>query len=84
MPDIKHSISIAAEPQLVYPMISSAQGFIRWWASDVTEDKASGSVELGFFKRATVYGLKPIQLVAPRAESKQEKDRGISRGQKIR
>jgi hypothetical protein len=63
MPDIKHSISIGAEPLLVYPLVASGQGFVRWWASDVTEDKASGTVELGFFKRATVYGLKPIQLV---------------------
>jgi hypothetical protein len=66
MPDIKHSISIVAEPQLAYPLVATGQGFAQWWASDVTEEKAGGTVELGFFKRATVYGLKPIQLVAPR------------------
>ncbi len=66
MPDIKHSISIGAEPHLVYPLVASGQGFTRWWASDVTEEMPGGNVELGFFKRATVYSLKPIQLVAPR------------------
>ena len=66
MPGIKHSISIGAEPHFVYPLVASGQGFARWWASDVTEAKPGGNVELGFFQRATVYGLKPIQLVAPR------------------
>jgi hypothetical protein len=66
MPDIKHSISIGAEPHLVYPLVACGEGFAQWWASDVMEDKQAGTVELGFFKRATVYGLKPIQLVASR------------------
>ena len=59
MPGIKHSISIGAEPHLVYPLVASGQGFTRWWSSDVTEEKPGGNVELGFFKRATIYGLKP-------------------------
>ena len=66
MPDIKHSISIGAEPHLVYPLVACGEGFAQWLASDVMEDKQAGTVELGFFKRATVYGLKPIQLVASR------------------
>jgi hypothetical protein len=66
MPDIKHSIQIAAEARIVHPLVATANGFSRWWAADVTEDRATGSVELGFFKRATVYGLSPIQIVAPR------------------
>ena len=65
MPDIKHSIQIAAAPQLVHPLVATAEGFSRWWAADVTEDKPTGSVDLGFFKRATVYGLRPIQIAAP-------------------
>jgi hypothetical protein len=65
MPDIKHSIQIEAAPQLVHPLVASARGFSQWWASDVTEDKASGNVELGFFNRATVYGLHPVQIAAP-------------------
>jgi len=51
MPDIKHSISIGAEPHLVYPLVASGQGFTRWWSSDVMEEKPGGNVELGFFKR---------------------------------
>jgi hypothetical protein len=66
MPDIKHSIQIAVAPQLIHPLVASAEGFSRWWAADVTEDKATGNVELGFFNRATVYGLHPVQIAAPR------------------
>ena len=66
MPDIKHSIQIAATPQVVHPLASSAEGFSRWWAADVTQDTTSGNVELGFFNRATVYGLRPVQIAAPR------------------
>ena len=66
MPDSEHSIQINAVPQLVHPLVSSAGGFSRWWAADVTEDKTTGNVELGFFDRATVYGLDPIQIAAPR------------------
>jgi uncharacterized protein YndB with AHSA1/START domain len=65
MPDIKHSIQIDAASQLVHQLVASADGFSRWWAADVTEDKTSGNVELGFFNRATVYGLHPIQIAAP-------------------
>src|ERR1700674_1550552 len=66
MPDIKQSIQIEAAPPLVHPLIASAEGFSRWWAADVTEDKTSGNVELGFFNRATVYGLHPIKIAPPR------------------
>lgn len=66
MPDIKHSIQIETSPNLVHPLVATAEGFKRWWAADVTEVKASGNVELGFFNRATVYGLHPIQIEAPR------------------
>jgi len=65
MSDIKHSIQIDAAAQFVHPLVASAKGFSQWWASDVTKDKTSGNVELGFFNRATVYGLHSIQLAAP-------------------
>jgi hypothetical protein len=65
MPDIKHSIQIAAEPRIVHPLVATADGFSHWWAADVSEDKATGNVELGFFKRATVYGLRPVQITTP-------------------
>jgi len=66
MPDIKHSIQIDATLQAVHPLVASAEGFSRWWAADVAEDKVSGNVELGFFNRATVYGLHRVQIAAPR------------------
>jgi hypothetical protein len=65
MPDIKHSIQIGAAAHLVHPLIACADDFSHWWASDVTEDKTAGNVELGFFNRAAVYGLHPIQIAAP-------------------
>jgi uncharacterized protein YndB with AHSA1/START domain len=66
MPDIKHSIQIAAAPQIVHPLVASAEGFSRWWAADVTEEKKTGNVVLGFFNRSTVYGLHPVQIAGPR------------------
>lgn len=66
MSDIKHLIQIDAAPPLVHSLVASGNGFAKWWAADVTEDKTSGNVELGFFNRATVYGLHPIQIAAPR------------------
>src|SRR5882724_5495512 len=56
MADIQHSIPIAAKPEAIYPLIATAQGLAQWWAEDVTEP--AGAVELGFFKRTTVYRLR--------------------------
>ncbi len=56
MADIKHSIPITAKPEAIYPLVATARGFRQWWAADVTEP--TGTVELGFFKRATVYRVK--------------------------
>lgn len=66
MSDIKHSIQIEAAPHLVHPLVASANGFTKWWAADVTQEKSGGNVELGFFKRATVHGLQPVQIAVPR------------------
>jgi hypothetical protein len=65
MPDIKHAIQIDAAPQVVHPLVASGEGFSRWWAADVTADKSTGNVELAFFNRSTVYGLRPVQIAAP-------------------
>jgi uncharacterized protein YndB with AHSA1/START domain len=56
MADIKHSVPIAAQPEAIYPLVATAKGFCQWWAADVTEN--AGAVELGFFKRATVYRVR--------------------------
>ncbi len=66
MADIKHAIQIAAEPQVVYPLVATAEGFSHWWAADVTTDKGTGNVDLCFFNKSTLYSLHPIQLAAPR------------------
>jgi uncharacterized protein YndB with AHSA1/START domain len=54
--DIRHSIQISAPAKIVYPLIASDAGLAQWWAEDVT--KAGDAVELGFFKRDTVYRLR--------------------------
>lgn len=56
MPDIHHSIHLAAPPAAVYPLVSTAQGWAQWWATDVKE--MAGAIEVAFFNRQTVYRLK--------------------------
>jgi hypothetical protein len=58
MADIHHAILIAASPEKIYPLVATARGFGEWWAEDITE--SAGKVELGFFKRATIYRLSLI------------------------
>jgi hypothetical protein len=65
MPDIKHSILIEAPPERVYPLVGVGRGFSEWWAEDVAENSSTGLLELGFFRRATVYGLKLVHAVTP-------------------
>ena len=67
MADIKHSISIAAPAERVHQLVASGPGFAKWWAEDVTEN-GNGTVELGFFNRATVYRLAPIRMKTTLAE----------------
>ncbi|MDR3570897.1 MAG: SRPBCC domain-containing protein [Candidatus Pacebacteria bacterium] len=61
MADIRHSISIDALRERVFPLIASGSGFSRWWAADVLEDYSTGIIEARFYNPATVYRLKPIQ-----------------------
>jgi len=56
MADILHSVQTSASPEAILPLVSTAAGFARWWATDVTEK--DGAVELAFFNRQTVYRLK--------------------------
>jgi uncharacterized protein YndB with AHSA1/START domain len=62
MADIRHSVQIPAAPEAIYPLISTADGFSRWWSEDVTE--SNGAVELGFFNRTTIYRLR-LQIDEP-------------------
>jgi hypothetical protein len=66
MSDIRHAIQISAPPASVFPVVSTAHGWSQWWAADVQE--AGGAIELGFFKRTTLYRLKPL-LNQPPARS---------------
>jgi hypothetical protein len=65
MPTIRHSISIDASPEEIFPFFSSGKGFSQWWAADVTEDVPRNIVTLGFFNRATVYNLHPVRIMEP-------------------
>ncbi len=64
MPDIKHSVSIEASAEKIFPLIASPRGLSRWWAEDVAEGE-SGVVEISFFNRATVYRLRASRMAAP-------------------
>lgn len=64
MPDLQHLIRIAAPAQTVYPLVRTADGLSRWWAQDVEED-TDERVRLGFFNRATVYGLRCVEGGGP-------------------
>ena len=64
MAQIKHSILIQAPAERIHPLVASASGFTQWWAADVTE--TNGVVELGFFKRATIYRLQSTRIDPPR------------------
>jgi hypothetical protein len=55
MPQIKLSITVAAAREKVFPLIATPRGLSEWWAADVTEK--NDVVDLGFFKRATIYRL---------------------------
>jgi hypothetical protein len=59
MPDIQHAIVIDAPVERILPLVSSADGFSRWWAEDVTADASTKAVDLGFFNRTTTYRLTP-------------------------
>lgn len=75
MPDIHHSISITASLESVRSLVATADGFRQWWAEDVESD-ADGRVSLGFFDRATIYRLRPLESsggrVAWRCETGEE------------
>ncbi len=64
MPAIKHSISIDAAPDKIFPLISAGSGFAQWWAVDVIEVSPE-AVELGFFNRQTIYRLHRARAAAP-------------------
>jgi hypothetical protein len=63
MPDIRHAIQIAAGPEQIFAIASTARGWSQWWAEDVREK--DGVIELGFFNRTTIYRLKPLAQQAP-------------------
>ena len=65
MPDIRHQIQIDAPAGRIFALVSTAAGLAKWWAADVTEDASAKTVELGFFKRSTIYRLKPIAWPRP-------------------
>lgn len=59
MADIRHAILIDAAPDAIHDLVASGAGFSRWWATDIASGP-SGTTDLGFFNRSTVYSLKPL------------------------
>lgn len=64
MAQIRHSIPIEASLERIFPLVATARGFSQWWAADVTEKE--GIVDLGFFKRSTIYRLQLTRSAEPR------------------
>lgn len=64
MAKIRHQIVVEAPAAKVFPLVATGKGFKEWWAADVT--KIVTTVELGFFKRNTVYRLQLARVSDPR------------------
>lgn len=66
MPEIRHQLKVAARPEALYPLFSSAAGFSRWWTADCRDvlDRAP-AVELSFIGGETAYRLRPHTFIAP-------------------
>ena len=64
MADIRHAVQIAAPAATVSPLVSTGEGLAKWWAEDMTK-RPDGTIDLGFFNRATVYSLRPQKISIP-------------------
>ena len=70
MADIRLLITVAAPPDKVYLLVSTAAGFAQWWAEDSVEvEPRDGRISLGFFDRATIYRLRP-DIARPDGEAR--------------
>src|SRR5262245_21349594 len=65
MPDLHHSIPIAASLDRVAALVSTPEGLREWWAEDV-ESTPDGKATLGFFTRSTIYRLRPVERTGQR------------------
>ncbi len=65
MPDIHHSITIAAPAEVLATLVSTGDGLRQWWAEDV-ETLPDRTVSLGFFNRSTLYRLRLLERSAAR------------------
>ena len=58
-------IPINAGPETVYALVSTPEGFSKWWAEDVF-NSSSAECSLGFFNRGTVYTLRVESKTPPK------------------
>jgi hypothetical protein len=68
VPDPAHSITAAAPPDALYPLVARGPGFQAWWAEEVVV-RPNGATELGFFNRATAW-REPMFRLKAAAEGK--------------
>ncbi len=65
MPNIRHLLHIQAPPAAVFPLVSTARGFSRWWTADTREVVAPHpGVELRF-GGSPVYRLRAETFLPP-------------------
>ena len=60
--DIRHLVTIAAPASVVWPLVTTAEGFARWWTAEASRGEAD-AVELRAAGRASVERLRPGGMV---------------------
>jgi uncharacterized protein YndB with AHSA1/START domain len=65
MADLRHQISVAAQPKAVYDALTSTKGLSSWWTADASADvKVGGKAEFGFGNRRTVFRMTIDELTS--------------------
>jgi len=66
MPDIRHLLQIQASASAIFPLVSTANGFTRWWTADARDVIAPHpGVELRFAGSTTVHRLRAETFLPP-------------------
>lgn len=66
MPDIRHLLQIQASAAAIFPLVSTAKGFTRWWTADARDVTApQPGVELRFAGSPTIYRLRAETFLPP-------------------
>jgi len=63
VPDLHHSVPIAAAPPTVYAALATQSGMQGWWTRDTVMDaRAGGAAQFGFDRRGMVFRMTILDL----------------------